>query len=306
MESPTKTAGKKPAIMFLELADMRDSGFIMDGTQGTPFETRLTGPSVQFVPNVSYRMADDGEGGRVMEMIRHIKNQHEISVEKQRKLGIEPHPKSSADKIMIKGCRMTIVREGGNVGLFDFLTQSAEFNQSNPELRDGATPIYRVIDITKQQEQKNEKAILKNEARTFVFGLQEKQGGQWVYQTDRINALCELFSVFAESAPMQIEALSAYAGKYPEDFLEKIKVYEQTTATVVAHALQLNVISFKGNSAMYISKDKVIKVVGSGSMKPDKKISALAEFLRSKEGHEAYIELQTEVEVAKEKKANQN
>src|ERR1019366_1488010 len=143
----------------------------------------------------------------------------EIFVEEQNKRGIKPNQRSVADKIMVKNCRMSVAREGANVGLFDYLVKNVEFNESNSDILPEARPIYKIIDLNKIDEVENENAMLQNEAMSFVFGLQTKRGDIYVYQEDRINNLCELFSVFAETFPKKVKLLADNAKLYPVDFM---------------------------------------------------------------------------------------
>ena len=78
-------------------------------------------------------------------------------------------------------------------------------------------------------------------------------------------------------------------------------ILEQSSATLVTHALQLNVIKFETNTAIYIQKNKIIKDLGIGKMSHGDKVNKLAEYLRTKDGHEAYNELMAEVDFAKQK-----
>lgn len=291
---------QKPPTIFIEVYDKRDSGFVRDNTEGTKYEQRLDCPSILNIPNVSFRKAADGVRN---EKIRYISGEDEISFEVQKKNGIEPSPSAKTDKIVINNGSASITREGSLVGQYDFL-MNCFWNASNPNRSERATKLFKVIDLTKIQEEKNENEIIRHEARGFVYELQEKKGGVWVYQTERINALCELFNVYAELPASKIEALAGMATIDPKNFLDKVKKFEQTVSTMVLHALQLDVIKFEGNTATYIAKNKIIKNLGAGNMKQESKIEELAIYLRTKDGYEAFQELKAEVEFAKEKKAD--
>lgn len=300
--SQTTQAPKKdkPEVLFIEVADKRDSGFVRDGTEGTKFEERLNCPGKLVVPSYSFRHAYDKEKDEYYnEEIQYIKGQREISVMKQRELGLKPNPKQ--DKIVIEKGHMTIAREGANIGLFDYM-KSAFWNVSNPDRSENASGLYRVVDLTRIEEEINERDVLINEAVGLVYTLQTKKNGEYVYQEARIDAMCELFAVTAERYASKITALAGMAKMYPKDFLEKVAIFEQTSATTVTHALQLSVIKFEGNVAIYVKKDKIIKDLGLAKMTHDQKIEELASFLRSKDGYEANQELTAEVEHAMELK----
>ncbi len=291
---------EKPRVIFIEVADKRDSGFVRDGTEGTKYEERLNCPGKLIVPSYSFRHAyDKVEKEWFNEEIQYIKGQREISVAKQREKGLKPNPKM--DKIIIEKGHMSIAREGADIGLFDYMENSF-WNVSNPDRSENASALYRVVDLTKIEEQINERDILGNEAAAEVYALQTKKGGVWVYQEQRIDSFCELFNVTATSYASKITALAGTAKLYPKEFLEKIAIFEQTSATLVSHALQLNVIKFEGNVAAYVKKDKIVKDLGLEKMKHDEKIAELATYLRSKDGYEANQELTVEVEFAMEEK----
>lgn len=297
-------AKEKVPTIFLELVDKKGSGFILDGTEGTRYEVELNCPSVYFVPSESYRYVEkevEGKKSKVLERIRFMLNNSDISKESQDKAGWKPAPRT--DKIMILGGSATIAREGANIGTYEYLLQNVEFNASNPDLLPNARPIYKVVDLNKVQEAKNENDLMQHEARGFVYSLQEKKAGVWVYQTERINALCELFNVYAELPSSKIEALAGRATLYPKDFLEKVTKFEQTVNTLVLHGMQLNVIKVDGNTWSYIHKNKIIKNLGAGKLSEESKIEELATYLRTKDGYEAMQELKAEVEAAKEKKS---
>lgn len=294
------TKKDKVPTIFIEVYDRRDSGFVQDNTEGTKHEVRLDCPSRLNIPNVSFRRKEDGISN---EKIRWIAGEDVISIEEQKKRGIEPNRVSNVDKIYIDKGTASVADEGANRGLYRYLNDTF-FNASNPNRSDNAAKLFKVVDLNKIQEEKNELEIARHDAKGFVYSLQEKKGKEWVYQTERINALCELFSVYAELMPTKIEMLAKTATLYPVDFMEKVTKFEQTVNTMVAHALQLNVIKFDGNVSTYANKNKIIKNLGTGNMKNDVKIDELATYLRTKDGYEAYQELVAEVEAAKEKKAN--
>lgn len=288
---------KKVPTLFIEVYDRRESGFIRDETEGTPYEERLTGPSKLNIPNESYRRRKDGG----LEAIRWIMGQDEISVEQQNIKGLKPHRQTKENKILIENGSMTIAREAGNIGKYDFLEQCM-WNATNPERTETATPYFKVVDLNKVEETNNEFDLLQNEAAAFVYTLQDKRGDVWVYQEERINSLCTLFNVFAERPASKISALVGLSRLSPKEFLDKVKIFEQTAATMISHALQLNVIKFEGNVAQYLTKDKIIKNLGAGQLKVSDKIEQLAQFLRSSDGSELYHELTAEVEHAKNNK----
>lgn len=298
----------KAPVMFIEWIDQRGSGFVMDGTAGTPQHTELKAPSVGFIPNKGYRRAksEDGKFLAHNEEIRWIAGENIISVAEQKKLNILPNPISKFDKIPIEKGYATIVREGSTVGLYDFI-HDVYYNENAPMRSEKATKLIRVIELDKQTERINENEMIVADALRFVNTLYLKKGKKgsevYEYQTVKIDGLCELFSVVAESPAQKINALINVAKFKPEWFMEKASIWEQTTETEVTHALQLNIIKFDKNTALYSNKDKIIKnlAIGNRTLNKQELISELASFLRTKDGHETYMELKAEIEAAQEK-----
>lgn len=320
-DSP-ETKKNTPPIIYIELCDKRASGFVRDGTRGTKFEEELDSPAAEFIPNFGFRKGrrkvivggkkaivngkEVIEGGKEVieefhEPIRYIKDSTEISVQRQKELGIERHRIGTEDLIIVEKGNFFAVREGSHIGLYDYLME-AFYNESNPDRSPSAAKLYRVIELGKEEEEMNEDDMLMADAVKFVSQFYQKTGAKtYKYNEEKINGLCELFAVFAETMPGKISALNAIAKFTPKAFLEKATKFEQTKVTEVTHALQLNVIIFKGNTVQYSEKDKVIATLGSGNMSHDKKIEKLADLFGTPDFKAAYDEFQLELEIAKER-----
>lgn len=290
---------KDTPVIFIELTDRRSSGYILDGTRDTKEEFELNSPTMRFIRNTGKRFNE--QIGRV-EDIRYIKGRDEISVDEQKQKGIIPNKATSMeDLIGIKDGTFSVKREYPYIGLYDYLIQSFD-NESNPHRPESKTAIYRVIELGKKEEKLNELSMMEADAVQLIGTLYQKVGDKkYRYNTDKINALCELFLVFAETEAGKIHGLMAHAKRNPENFLKKATRFEQTTITEIAHALELSVIKFEGNTATYIHKDKVIRNLGKGNISHDTKVQLLADFLRSPEGNAAYLELRAELEAAQTK-----
>jgi hypothetical protein len=316
---------EKPPVLYIEVFDRRDSGFYLDsngvpaGTRGTKFEMGIDCPTACFIPNVGYRkgykpLIDrvtnkpviDKETGEVKmqayhEPIRYIKHQTEISIEKQKALGIVPHRSAQEDMIEIKKGNMTIVREGAHIPLYDYILE-AFYNSTNPDRSPGAAKIYKVVELGKEEEELNEEDILMADALKFVARFYQKTAkGKFTYNEEKINGLCELFAVFGETMSGKVLALNSLAKLDPANFLEKAEKFEQVTITEITHALHLNVIRFKDNVVEYVEKEKVLGSLGTAKMSHEKKIEKLADLLHTPEMKAAYEELQLELEIAQEK-----
>ena len=237
--------------------------------------------------------------GKSLIPIRYIKGCPDIEVEKQKAKGIEPH-KGVSDKIVLEKT-MRIYEDGAEVGLYHYLKNV--LYRGDLEKRGNATPLFRVVDTNKAEEDAILLEEMENEAVGLVYSLQTRKGDVFIYQEDRINTWCEFFAIGGETPAQKIRALVIKAKSNPSDFLERVKVLEQTVSTYISHALQLNVIKFEGDSVVYMTKNKVMKnFVGFKQLKQEEKIEELSLYLLSNEGKSAYDELKTEVEVAKKNK----
>lgn len=300
-----KDAREKAPILYIELCDRRKSGFILDGTHGTPHEVELDSPTARFIPNTGFRLAkgknpETQEDEFYNEEIRYIKNQREISVARQKQMGIEPRRASLEDKIILEKGNMSVAREGSYISLYDFLSQVfySEQAKGRPE---NLQPIYRIVEIDEEADEINEYDTLVADAIQFVKQFYQKVGkNDYKYNEDKIDSLCQLFAVFAETYSQKVTALNGIAKMNPKDFLEKAVRFEQTTITEISHGLQLDVIRINKGTAEYVGKEKIIKILGE-KLKREKQIEQLSDWFRTSEGNEAYTEFRAELEAAKEK-----
>lgn len=309
---------EKIPVIFIEITDQMDSGFILDGTEGTPNEVQLRSASVTTIPSIGYRkgvkarLGHDGkpmlkDGQPVMqeynELIRFIRNETEISVQRQKELGIEPNNKN--DKIVIEKGSVTVARDAGNIGLFDYLVESF-YNASNKKRSNKATALYKIVEKDKEDEESIELAFIIKDATEYVSKLRMKVGKKdgkdtYKYNEEKINGICDLLHVWAESYPGKIKGILEFAKNKPKDFMEEVTRWEQMTETEVSHMVQLGVIIFDKNVVQSKTKEKVYKSLGTENLSKEQKIERFADYLRTSEGKDAYGELKAELEAAKEK-----
>lgn len=296
-----------PATLFIELADQRDSGYVLDGTLGTKHETRLTCPKSRFIPSRGFRLVKGVNPNTQKEEwyneeIRYIKNQRILSVVEQNAKGIRPSRMALEDKIRIDGGNFSVTREGAYIGLYDYLVE-VFYNGSNKNRPASSTVIFKVKEVGKAEEEFNESEIAYSDAIQFLKTLYRKEGKGFVYDEGKINALASMFVMYAETPAGKISGLMGFAKKDPEAFLQKAMKFEQTAINEIAYAVELSVIKFEGNTAVYCNKDKVIADLGRGNLKPETKMSKLADMFKSAENKEAYEEFKIELATAME---NQN
>lgn len=300
-------------VLHIRLCDRRGSGFILDdGKRGTAQQSELDSPTARFLPNWGYRRSYkvENRGGKTVkvpfnEEIRYIKEQTEISVVKQREMGIVRHRANKEDMIEIKRGEFHVVREGSYIGLFDYIKQ-VFYNKSNPDRSAKADAIYEEVIVDQKEEELNEYDISLAHALVFIGKFYQKSGKGYLYKEDKIEALCQLFEIFAETPAGKITALNAIAKLDPVKFMAKAEKFEQITIRLITHGLQLNVIQITSDGiAQYVEKDKVIyQILGGDKMTRSAQIEKLAEAFQSDDLKGAYEEFKIELEVAREKDLN--
>lgn len=307
----------QPEVLHIELFDRRPSGFIRDlngveaASKGTEHYHELDAPLATFIPTSGFRRGYKDEinrqGKKVKtaynEPIRYIKEQMEISVERQKALGIEPMRASKENMIEMKRGEMTVTREGSHIGLYDYLMDSF-YNADNPDRSPGATKIFRVVKLGQEEEKINEYDIAMADALIFVAKFYKKGTKGYVYQEDKINALCNLFEIYADTNSGKVTALNGLAKANPEEFMRRAEKFEQSNFSIIANALLLNVIRFEGNTAVYVEKEKVCADLGSETMTNQAKIERLGQLMQTADFAGIWQELQFEVELAQENKLN--
>lgn len=287
--------------LFVEAVGMKGSGWIQDGTENSANPVEISWPTMLGIPNTGFRKVKDADGKWFNEPIRHIKNCNIISVAEQDAKNIKPSPDHSTDKIFLEKGFGMFVRDPENQGTYDFINE-VFYNESNPERSKKATALYRVIKLEERNEDEIEDTMAEANAMQVIGKLYEIRGkGNYVYNEQAIDGLCQVMNVVGESYSSKVIALQRLARFNPKKFITTVTKFQQTTLTEVAHALELNVIQFKDNAVVYVEKGKVIVTLGNEKMKREDKVEAFANWLRTSDGHEAYMELQAEIELAKTK-----
>lgn len=294
-------------VVFIELSERKGSGFIQDGTENTANPIELNAPSMRYIPNVGKRMGEktdpiSGKTIKYHEGIRFIRGVSEISIEKQKMLGIEPSTVAGQDKIVIQNGAVVVVRDIGDEGLYDFLTQSF-YNESNPDRSKKATALYRVVEKDVDAEDSFEDSVALADVLNYMNSLVKKVGiKQYTYNTEKIDGLCVLFNAYADTNATKIKALTEFGKTRPVEFMKAVTKWEQVTQTEITHGLKLNLVKFEGNIFQYSSRDKIIKTLGTEKLKTEDKIALVADWFKTPDGNEEYTNFKIELELAKEKK----
>lgn len=295
-------------IMFLETCTQGESGFYMDGTQGTPYAQQLHSPTIEWIPTTgieAYEEEIERNGKKVKIVkhrpIQHIKGCESIYPKEQEAMGFKPNRQN--DKIPMEGGFINIREEGSTVGTFKFLL-AATFFADNPLRPSTATKIYREIKINERARDlvDQDELVTAAKAKVYALRLSTSEKGVYRYATDKINIYCNLLGIVELSPETQLFSLIEKAKDNPKNFLKIITSAEQTVITEINHALQLGLIMFDGNVPQYTEENKIItSSLGTAKMNNSKKIEAFADYLQTTEGNNALTELRIKLEAEKEK-----
>jgi hypothetical protein len=292
----------KAPVMYLELLEKRNSGFVKNGTDGTAFHEELNCPNIRWIPTSGFKAVTEKHDDRdviAFKEIRWVKNCSTIDKDEQEKRNIKPN--RMEDKIPFEKGFATVVREGSTISLYDYLKDVfySKDSENRPETADA---IYRVMQLDKQAEEIDESDIEMADAIKLVASLRTTISSKektYKYNEERLNSICELCAVYADSPATKFHALMSLAKGRSKWFLDLVVKFEQTILTEVTHAVELEVIRFDGNTAVYKDEDKIIKNLGMGNLSRDSKIEKLSDFLKTKEGNPHLTELRAKIEVAK-------
>lgn len=292
----------KAPVMYLELLEKRNSGFVKNGTDGTAFHEELNCPNIRWIPNSGFKAVKEKHGdGEVVAFkeIRWVKNCSTIDKDEQDRRNIKPN--RMEDKIPFEKGFATVVREGSTISLYDYLKDVfySKDSENRPETADA---IYRVMQLDKQAEEIDESDIEMADAIKLVASLRTQVSAKdrsYKYNEERLDAMCTICNVYADSVATKFHALMSLAKARSKWFLDLVVKFEQTILTEVTHAVELEVVRFDGNTALYKDDEKVIKNLGTGNLAKDTKIEKLSDFLKTKEGNPHLTELRAKVEVAK-------
>lgn len=285
-------------VLYLEIVDQGESGFILDTTRGTAYEQQRRTSTISWIPTMGTQVYLDNDGIKRNKRVRHISGCESIDMEEQTKSGFVPN--RNADKIPFDMGFATIRREGSTIGTYDYLSAITDF-LDNPLRPENLPALYKQIKVDEKAVELLDEDELLTAAKSKVYALRSNNGDKdFTYLEDKINSYCKLLNVWDETPQRKLILLLNKAMSRPKEFLDIVVSAENTVITEVTHALQLGVIMFDGNTAQYTKESKVISALGKGNMSSDKKIEALSTFLQTPEGNNALTELRAKVEVEKE------
>ena len=287
---------------YYEIADKKKSGWVLDGTKGTSYHQEISTPSILWIPTRG-RIAEKQEDGTTKyKEVNYINGCDTLDLEEQKKKGFISKP--FEDKIPMENGFMTVVRDGNTIVLYDYL-EKVFYNEDTPGRPNTATAIYREVKLDKRAETLLDDDELQTQAKALIYQLRINTGNQkdkYKYNHDRIDAICKMVNVWDETPERKLILLLQKANQDPKEFLNVVVRSEQTVITEVSHALEMNVILFDKNVAMFTEGNKIIFTVeGSEKQATDKKISQVASWLSTEEGNQTLTELRGKLEIAKDK-----
>lgn len=304
-------ADKKPDLLFLEAAEMRGSGFILDGTENTPNPIELRSADRLWIPNTGFMAKeiknDDGSTDIVNVEVRYIAHSRYIEVEQQNEKKVKydrMDAKNDANKITMEKGVMTIIKTPSNKPLTDYL-ENVFWNLDAPNRPETAQALFKVVRLDKKARVVNEDDMVLNEAKNIVYKLQRKNSkGEWEFEEEKIDSYCKIMDIVGgDSYDEKVWALVKTAERDPSHFLELIVSLDSRMNTEIAQAVEIGVVEFvDGNLAQFKNGDKVIKYFGEEKLKKAQLIEKTADFLKTTEGTSFLTEIRAKVDAEKNKK----
>lgn len=303
-------ADKKPELLFLEAADMRGSGFILDGTENTPTPIELRSADRLWIPNTGFmgKEVKNSDGTTHIENveIRYIAHSKYIEVETQVEKKVKydkMDAKNDANKITMEKGVMTIIKTPSNRPLTDYL-ENVFWNLDAPNRPETAQALFKVVRLDKKARVVNEDDMIRTEAKSIVYKLQKKNAkGEWEFDEDKIDSYCKVLDIVGgDSYDERLYALRVHAEADPAHFVELILSLDSRMNTEVSQAVKLDVIEFVDGVAQFKNGTEVIKYFGDEKLNKSQQIERLADFLKTNEGTPFLTKIRAEVESAQNKK----
>jgi hypothetical protein len=287
-------------VLILELLDQKQGDFYLEGSDkdgAKPFY--LKAPSWYRLPNTSVMVVSDAQGTR-HEAIRYISGCEEILVSKQKELKIEPNVDSERDQIWFKNGGLVVTSDPETKAMFLFVKSSALL-KGCPTAPGSAVPRFAIKEPQKEAATSNKLTAMRVDALQMVRELQVDGKDGAVYQTDRLNFLCNTFNIVAVTPEQQIQSLFAMAERLPELFLQTVASASNVYRGLIGEAIAIDVLDINGGKASLKGNGQTIFDFSSAKASNEKKINELLPYLISKDGELALRELQSHVEAAKKK-----
>jgi hypothetical protein len=284
------------AVVIYVLTDQAPSGFIKEGTEKTDNPVHLTAPKSYRLPPTSTRVAIE-DGVRKFKKTRWIKGHDEIDVEVQDKAKVLPNP--TEDLIWFENGILQVRKDGGDLGLYRFLSTHAHNETNKDRPASAGKPIFRELRNADVAEKKIAQMDERAEAMGLVQDLATKIEGGFHYNSGRLDFYATLFGLQALSNPERIDALYQLAVKEPKRIIQTIGDAVGTIRAELAHAVELGVIVL-GSGGEPIQ----LKASGATVIQPKGKTHAarmdeLVNFILTPSSEEIATQIRMEMEAIK-------
>lgn len=288
----------KSKTLTLELADRRQSGWVMEGTQGTRDEERLDSPNIYFLPLESVvKMTEDAPGypKGSYRPIRHIEGCNTIYKDEQEKLNIKPN--YDRDVIIFSKGICLVPEEGRDRSRYAYL-QACEYNANNKDRPETAVPLFRVIEKEVEAVKSLVNMDNKLEAYRLLSTLRDKMDSGYSYNNERIDFMCSLFGISGvESYAEKLEQLQWRAEADPTKFVDSVLNKRSEVKVVILEAEKFNVIAVTGDFASFV--DGGLQFYKFNSSKKPAKIEELVDYFLLPKGQDHSNQMNIRLEKAK-------
>lgn len=290
-------AAPQPKILVLELVDRKKSSFILEDTFGTPEQKHLDAPSAYYLKNISIEKVKDGKGGHTYKKLRYINGCDTPYFDEQVEKNFKPNP--NMDVIEVKNGNLTVVRNGRDIGLYEYLMK-CEFNESNENRPEGAEVKFRVLDTQKDSTKVLDNMYSEMEAMKAVYALGTKTKDGYIWDEEKIDYLCSLFSIDPTSEyATKVNHLLSLAKSQPQGFIKSIANVTASMQVEVAQAMQWQVVSISGDHASFMDGGK--KFHSFKATNNEGKIQELVDYFLTRKGQNDYKTMAISTIHAKEK-----
>jgi len=290
-------AKSKYPTLVLELVHRRPSVFVLQGTEKNPEPDVLDCASEYMLRTTSVMME---KGKRVK--IRYIAGSELFKLDDQVKQDLKPNPLQ--DIIYFTFGRLSVNREGLNIGLYDFLSNH-EGNRDNPNRPPNAEDVFYQINTEADAESSLADLDETAEVMNYLTTLRKPVPGkkkEFTYDTEKIERLCKMLGVVpVESDAEKLKILVATGVGNPLFFLQLINAKTADLRVDVVTAREMGVISIDGESASFIENGENFYKFKNKNGNYDARITELVEYFSTEAGEMNLSIMEAKLEFAKEK-----
>ncbi len=263
--------------LVLELKQRQPSQFVLQGTEKLAEPDILDCGSEYMLRNTSVMMKD---GKRIK--TRFISGSDLFKVEDQVAAGIQPN--HLQDIIYFSFGRLTVSRDGLNVGLYDFLLNH-EGNVDNKNRPNNSADVFYMINTEADAEDSLADLDETAEVMTYLSSLRKEKAGRekgYTYNTEKIERMCKMLGVVpVESDAERLKILLATGMSNPRYFLSILNGKNSELRVNIVSAREMGVISIEGESASFIENGENFYKFKNKNGNFDPRITELVDFFSS-------------------------